>query len=828
MPGRQLTAAFAIGSALGACQALTDVSKYSFGERIEDASPGALSHDVDAMVGAAGPDIAPAMTGVVLDVSDSGAFFPVGLVARFDHYSFVRNAGSYRVDPNAGVLRNDGPQGSLRAIASEISTERGGMLRLEEDGSFDYHPPSAAFWGDDRFLYRVSNGETEVEGRVRLTLNPDSIALAELRAGGNGIVLSGRVNEGEFVAGAGDVNGDGLKDVITAPRIATADALSAATLHVVYGRPSTGELSLSTLAEDPSRGFAIESVFPATELAAPDAATVNVVYGAHGVSGAGDVNGDGMDDLIVGLLTADPGGRSNAGSAYVIYGKASRSTVSLGSFESSASEGFVIEGINAGDMVGMAVAAAGDVNGDGFDDVIVGSSNVTEAEAMTGAAYVVFGGRPGPVALANLTSEQRGFAMRGIAAADQTGGAVAGAGDVNGDGLDDVIVGARLGAPGDAGAAYVVFGKRDTQPVNLGAVEAGEAGGFAILGAAASDRAGVTVASAGDTNGDGLDDVLVGAATADVAGQIDAGKVYLIYGKATRASVRATELEEGSAAGVAIHGARGGAEEWAGDQLGPVAGASDVNGDGVPDMLLGAANAASTAGPGTGRAYLLWGPPTWMNAPLSLLELETGARHGMIITGIAAGDLAAATVAGVGDFSGDGLPDLMLGSRNGGAAYLLFGWDATDSLGERDGLPSSSSEASGRVFVYDGRPAVFSGGRGYDTLRLTSEVGVLDLPALSPSLESIEQIDLGSGDHTLLLDDASLRRVPTTRVGLPYALAKLLVVAGGAGDTVRMDLTRYQLAGSNAGYDVYRPNGGAVYYGVAIAPDIRLEHHASP
>ncbi|CAC9572015.1 hypothetical protein, partial [uncultured Gammaproteobacteria bacterium] len=105
------------------------------------------------------------------------------------------------------------------------------------------------------------------------------------------------------------------------------------------------------------------------------------------VSTAGDVNGDGLDDLIVGSFEADPSGKSKAGKSYVIFGKINNAEVNL-SVVASGTGGFVINGENAGDLSGSSVSTAGDVNGDGLDDLIVGARI---AKARAGKSYVIFG-----------------------------------------------------------------------------------------------------------------------------------------------------------------------------------------------------------------------------------------------------------------------------------------------------------------------------------------------------------------------------------------------------------------------------------------------------
>lgn len=376
------------------------------------------------------------------------------------------------------------------------------------------------------------------------------------------------------------------------------------------------------------------------------------------VTRAGDVNGDGYDDLLISAPLNDENG-SNRGQVYLILGTAE--TLSLDqNIESAALASFIGE-VNE-DQFGHSIAGLGDVNGDGYDDFMIGAPYNDEGGTSAGKAYL-FLGKHGNWQMDTATTAAN-FHFVGESSGDKFGISVAAAGDVNGDGLKDFLI----GASGD-----------DTEAENSGQVLLflGSEGisdsttyllvpNASFLGEQAGDGAGFGISGAGDVNGDGFDDIIIGSPYSD-EGSSDAGKIYLVFG---HSGTWTTDVSLGDADASFIGES---ANDRAGVQNTMV---GDINMDGFDDFLI-AAPYNDDSGADAGKCYLILGSTSEWIVDYDLSQAPSS------FVGQNPGDELGSAISGGGDYNGDGFDDLWL------------------SAGKND----STSTDSGRTYIFLGNPS---------------------------------------------------------------------------------------------------------------------------
>ena len=409
-----------------------------------------------------------------------------------------------------------------------------------------------------------------------------------------------------------DLNGDGRSDVVIgAPGRDSGESTPTGEVYVHLGGatvPATPNFTLTATAQGERFGTA--------------------------VSNSGDVNGDGFADLLVGA------GYFRAGVAGEVT-QSGRAALYLGGASIGASPAVQLSAPEVGGGFGRTLGIVGDVNGDGYADWVVAAPAL---DRLTGRAWLYFGGAT-PDGTPDLTLN---FAMP----SDAFGTAVAAAGDLNGDGFADIAIGAPQTVGATTGEVRVFYGGATPNAV----VDAN------LVGAAMNDIFGTAVAGVGDFNGDGFGDLAVGAPSIGGRGQV------VVFAGASGALNRRLLDVRGALVGTA------------GEKLGgSLDGAGDMNGDGYADLVVGASTNAAN-GANTGRAYVfVGGASPAMVAAVTFSSAETSGGNVTLL-----GDRAV----GAGDVDGDGFDDVLIragrapanvGREGGPGAVYLFRGGSTPS-----------------------------------------------------------------------------------------------------------------------------------------------------
>ncbi len=497
-----------------------------------------------------------------------------------------------------------------------------------DDGAADINPGEAEVCGD--FIDQNCDGSSNAcsfSGDVPVT-DADAYFYGE-----NAVDRVGQGDPG--VANGGDLNGDGVDDLVVAAIFDDTSGTSAGSVHVFYGPVSGAGLGVSN-ADIQITGEAAGDLF------------------GRSVLGVGDVDNDGFEDFFA-SAQGDGTNGTNTGAAYLVSGPVTAS----GGVGTLATTKFA--GAAAGDLIAD-LAPAGDVDGDGYTDLLIAAQFLDEGGTTDGGgAYLIYG--PSTVSDYDLaTPRSRDARFIGEASSDEAGSSVWGGHDLSGDGAPDIIVASRYfdsGSSSNNGAVYVVHGPVSGD-VNLASADA------RFTGENTDDELGygAGVSNAGDVNNDGYEDLIAGARFNDRGGG-KAGAAYLVLGPITSGTLASMSTADAIFVG-----------EAASDQTGDsVSGPGDIDGDGDDDLLIGSGwNDATTTNGGAG--YLLLGP---FSAGTGVVDLASAdARF------VPEGDNDRLRINGGGDLDADGYADILIATQNNstfsssigaqhGAVYLFYG-----------------------------------------------------------------------------------------------------------------------------------------------------------
>ncbi|MFA6028206.1 MAG: hypothetical protein WC752_04745 [Patescibacteria group bacterium] len=504
--------------------------------------------------------------------------------------------------------------------------------------------------------------------------------------------------------------GDDVSDFIHFDGAAADDGAGFSVETIDYNNDGYQDIALGVIYEGTDTIGAVYLIYgdetPFTDISLADADVkisgegggANDDYWGKRVTNAGDVDGDGIDDLLFGAERGDSGGFINNGTAYLLYGGQTLSSNINASDIGVAIAGAQFYGSATGDQ-SCSRMSAGDFNNDGYNDLLLSGIYYSVGLYQRGAVYIIYGGSArfsGSNSLANVGGSIAGIIFTGTAAGDKLGKAIEFVGDVDNDGYDDVAFGAtnaHYGGIADVGITYLIYGGQSlASPADIADV-GGTIAGAQFYGETLNDMSANDL-SGGYFNEDDYGDFNIFALQADYSGNTDVGFGYLIYGQAVRYSgVYALSDVGGSINGIKFIG------EGAGDKAGNWFTAADINNDGYNEYFVTALkyDSGGTADDDYGAVYMIYRDQT-ITSPVLLSDIGT-TINGVKYIGERVGDYFGSDAERAGDLNGDGYEEVLFGAwtadtdtlSNAGKAYLAYFYMDNDL----DGVPGTDG-------VFDG------------------------------------------------------------------------------------------------------------------------------
>ncbi len=680
---------------------------------------------------------------------DNYAYVPADFTIETAYAAYLEVVTTYDVDGTqvlALKLKNNvelAPSGSSDYEFIINGTPSGTIITLNgnNDNSFDVDITASDVAGDrtETFTFAVKTNEVHLD-----SLN-----------GNDGyIVINDARNLGSFPSALfasstaiGDFNGDGVLDVVYGaaaahnPSSETSGGYyimngNAANLHDVNYSGNNDDDRIVKLSDLTSGSPTIPGFFQEFDAAGNQ----DGFRFAKQVANLGDIDGDGKDDLIL----------SSAGNQSAVIRLGGGTQITLTNIP-----------VTAGVHDDITVAYVGDINGDGFNDILIGTPSAQFYDGNTfnqqGAAFLIYGGNDLPTTI-NIATYAESFRLNPYYYGDNQffGKTITGIGDFDGDGFDDFAIGGPGRSTNDGAVAIYSGASGYAAPALLTFIE-----GTSSVGS----KFGESIANIGDINGDGLDDILMSAPNA--SGANGTGTAYVLYGtdNALSASYNITNLNTGSFNGFQIQyggDANGGADERLGTTM---AGAGDFNGDGVNDFVITGAN-----GEMIDKAFIIFGGDyleTYLTGnanTLMLMDVFGNNDLGLVVhysdqldENAAGGSDQRLNVTGGSDLNGDGFDDVIFGSdqysntNGGGAAFILYGRDVGQNTTVWSGTSATNVIAMNEIYngtnennlLFDNSMSGLTakGNGGNDTIVLTNNL--------------FKHLDGGAGFDTLKFDLSS-------------------------------------------------------------------------